>query len=37
VGWTDICDRPYPETVKAVREVSYPMYETRVNSLKSSK
>jgi hypothetical protein len=37
VGWTDICDRPYPETVKAVREVSYPMYETRMNSLKSSK
>ena len=29
VGWTDVCDRPYPETVKAIREVSYPMYETR--------
>ena len=29
VGWTDICDRPYPETIKAVREVAYPMYATR--------
>ena len=29
VGWTDICDRPYPETVKALREVGYPLYETR--------
>ena len=30
VGLTDICDRPYPETVKAIREVAYPMYETRM-------
>ena len=29
VGWTDICDQPYPETVKALREVGYPLYETR--------
>ncbi len=29
VGWTDICDRPYPETVKALREVGWPLYETR--------
>ena len=29
VGWTDICDCPYPETIKAVREVAYPMYATR--------
>ena len=29
VGWTDVCDRPYPETIRALREVSYPMYETR--------
>ena len=29
VGWTDICDRPYPETIAAIREVGYPMYETR--------
>ncbi len=30
VGWTDICDRPYPETVRALREVGYPLYETRM-------
>ena len=29
VGWTDVCDRPYPETVAAVRTVGYPLYETR--------
>jgi len=29
VGWTDICDRPYPETRAALREVGYPLYETR--------
>jgi len=29
IGWTDVCDRPYPETVKALREVGYPLYETR--------
>ena len=29
VGWTDVCDRPYPETIQAIREVGYPMYETR--------
>ncbi len=29
VGWTDICDKPYPETIQAIRDVSYPMYETR--------
>lgn len=32
VGWTDICDSPYPETVKALREVGYPLYETRQKS-----
>ncbi len=32
VGWTDICDTPYPETVSAVREVSAQMYEMRSNS-----
>ncbi len=32
VGWTDVCDRPYPETVKALREVGYPLYETRTNA-----
>ena len=29
VGWTDICDKPYPETIKAVREVGYELYRTR--------
>jgi hypothetical protein len=29
VGWTDICDRPYPETVAAVREVGYGLYNVR--------
>ena len=29
VGWTDICDRPYPETIDAIRDVGYRMYETR--------
>lgn len=29
VGWTDICDRPYPETIAAIRDVGYRMYETR--------
>ena len=29
VGWTDVCDRPYPETIAAVREVGYALYETR--------
>ncbi len=32
VGWTDICDKPYPETVKALREVGYPMYTTRATA-----
>ena len=29
VGWTDICDTPYPEMRQAIREVGYPLYETR--------
>ena len=29
VGWTDVCDRPYPETVKALREVGYSLYPAR--------
>ncbi len=29
VGWTDVCDRPYPETVKALRELAASMYELR--------
>jgi len=29
VGWTDVCDRPYPETVKVLREIADQMYELR--------
>ena len=29
VGWTDVCDTPYWETVAAIREIGYPMYEIR--------
>ena len=29
VGWTDLCDRPYPIMRAALREVAYPLYETR--------
>ena len=29
VGWTDVCDRPYPETRAALREIAYPMYARR--------
>ena len=29
VGLTDICDKPYPETIKKVREVGYNMYSIR--------
>ena len=33
VGFTDVCDTPYAETVEAVRKVGYKMYEIR-NSAK---
>ena len=29
VGWTDICDTPYPETIDAIRRVGYRMYSIR--------
>lgn len=32
VGMTDICDRPYPETIAKVREVGYNMYRIRSTS-----
>lgn len=31
-GLVDICDRPYPETVQALRECAWPLYETRYSS-----
>ncbi|MBM4090167.1 MAG: beta-agarase [Planctomycetes bacterium] len=30
IGLVDICDRPYPETIRAVREVGASLYRTRM-------
>jgi hypothetical protein len=32
IGLIDVCDRPYPETIKAVREVGYNLYEDRLQA-----
>ena len=32
VGWTDVCDTPYWETVEAVRDIGSRMYAIRANS-----
>jgi hypothetical protein len=32
IGFIDICDKPYPETIKACREVGYTMYEYRLET-----
>jgi hypothetical protein len=32
IGFIDICDKPYPEIVKACREVGYNLYEYRLQS-----
>jgi len=32
IGFIDICDKPYPETIKACREVGYTMYDYRINA-----
>ncbi len=32
IGLVDICDRPYPETIQAVREVGAQMYRTRLDA-----
>ena len=32
IGLVDICDKPYPETIEAVREVGRSMYETRMHA-----
>ena len=32
VGFIDICDRPYPETIAACREVGYKLYEHRLKN-----
>lgn len=34
IGFVDICDRPYAETIEASRRVGYNMYETRRNEAK---
>ena len=31
-GFTDVCDTPYPETIEAVREIGYNMYQTRLKN-----
>jgi hypothetical protein len=32
IGLIDICDKPYPEIIKAVREVGYNLYEYRLGA-----
>jgi len=32
IGFIDICDKPYPEIVKAAREVGYNLYEYRLKA-----
>jgi len=32
IGFVDICDRPYPETIQACREVGYNLYEYRLKN-----
>jgi len=32
IGFVDICDTPYPETVQACREVGYDLYEYRLKA-----
>ena len=36
VGLTDICDRPYPETIRAVRDVGYVLYRKRFSAAKNA-
>jgi hypothetical protein len=32
IGLIDVCDKPYPETIQAVREVGYNLYEYRLKA-----
>ena len=32
IGLIDVCDKPYPETIKAVRDVGYDLYEYRMQA-----
>lgn len=34
IGLIDVCDRPYPETIEAVRRVGYDMYRFRADNAK---
>ena len=35
IGFLDICDRPYPETIAACRDVGYRLYPTRAGTTRS--
>lgn len=37
VGFTDMCDTPYYETIEKIREIGQEMYEVRLNSTKTRK
>jgi hypothetical protein len=32
IGLVDVCDRPYPETIRACREVGYRLYGIRLGA-----
>jgi hypothetical protein len=32
IGLIDVCDSPYPETIAAVRDVGYSLYEYRLKN-----
>ena len=34
IGFVDVCDRPYPETIEASRRVGYDMYRFRSENAK---
>ncbi|MGX5687648.1 hypothetical protein [Arcticibacter tournemirensis] len=37
VGFVDVCDRPYPETIAKIREVGYRIYEIRDGAANNNK
>ncbi len=37
IGFVDVCDTPYPETISASRRVGYKIYEIRQNTAKAVK
>lgn len=36
IGWTDVCDTPYPETIAAIRKIAERMYRLRDGAVKRS-